>query len=133
MATGNKAFAGKSQASLIAAILDRDPPPMSSLQPMAPPALERLVKKCLAKEPGKRWQAASDLCDELTWIRESGGQTATSTVVRPSRVRKRIAWSVALLAVGVLRFWRLLLLPLPWASATRVSRQLHQKQFAFPL
>ena len=57
MATGKKAFEGKTQASLIAKILETDPPPMSSLQPMTPPALDRVVKKCLAKEPEKRWQA----------------------------------------------------------------------------
>jgi len=61
MATGKKAFEGKSQASLIAK-LETDPPPISSLQPMTPPALDRVVKKCLAKEPEKRWQAASDVC-----------------------------------------------------------------------
>jgi Tol biopolymer transport system component/predicted Ser/Thr protein kinase len=74
MGTGKKAFEGKTQASLIAAILERDPPAMSSLQPMAPPALDRVVKKCLAKEPEKRWQAASDVCDELKWIAEGGSQ-----------------------------------------------------------
>src|SRR6202140_2583366 len=62
MATGRRAFEGKTQASLIAKILETDPPPVSSLQPMTPPALDRVVKKCLAKEPEKRWQAASDLC-----------------------------------------------------------------------
>src|ERR1700758_5402518 len=56
MATGKKAFEGKTQASLIAKILEIDPPPISSLQPMTPPALDRAVKKCLAKEPEKRWQ-----------------------------------------------------------------------------
>src|SRR6202040_2196081 len=73
-ATGKKAFEGKSQASLIAAILEREPPAMSALQPMTPPALDRVVKKCLAKEPEKRWQAASDVCDELKWIAEGGSQ-----------------------------------------------------------
>src|SRR6202163_4740481 len=61
MATGKKAFEGKSQASLIAKILEIDPPPISSLQPMTPPALERTVKRCLAKEPDDRWQTARDL------------------------------------------------------------------------
>lgn len=70
MATGKKAFEGKSQASLIAKILETDPPSISSLQPMSPPALDRLVKKCLSKEPEKRWQAASDVSDELKWIAE---------------------------------------------------------------
>src|SRR5499425_235963 len=73
MATGKKAFEGKTQASLIAKILETEPVPMSSLQPMTPPALDRVVKKCLAKEPEKRWQTASDLYDELQWISEGGG------------------------------------------------------------
>ena len=63
MATGKRAFEGKTQASLIAKILEIDPPPMSSLQPMTPPALDRVVKRCLAKEPDERWQTASDLCE----------------------------------------------------------------------
>ena len=53
MATRKRAFEGKSQASVISAIMSSDPPPMSSLQPMTPPALDRVVKKCLAKEPEK--------------------------------------------------------------------------------
>src|ERR1700680_1573268 len=56
MATGKKAFEGKSQASLIAKILETDPPPISSLQPMTPPALDRVVKTCLVKDPNERWQ-----------------------------------------------------------------------------
>ena len=61
MATGQRAFSGKSQASLIAAILEKEPQPISLLQPMAPPALEKLVKVCLAKDPDERWQNAHDL------------------------------------------------------------------------
>ena len=58
MATGRKTFEGKSQASLIAAILDRDPPPLSSLQPATPAHLDHVVQRCLAKAPDDRWQAA---------------------------------------------------------------------------
>ena len=65
MATGRKAFEGKSQASVMAKILESEPPSMASLQPMTPSALDRVVKKCLAKEPDQRWQTASDLCGEL--------------------------------------------------------------------
>ncbi len=71
MATGKKAFEGKSQASVIAAILEKDPPPITSLKPMVPGALDRLVKKCLAKDPEERWQSAQDLRDELRWIAEA--------------------------------------------------------------
>src|ERR1700694_4396349 len=70
MATRKRAFEGKSQASVISAIMSSEPPSMSSLQPMTPPALDRVVKKCLAKELEKRWQTASDLCEELKWIAE---------------------------------------------------------------
>ncbi len=66
MATGEKCFEGKSQASLIASILEREPPPMSSLQPMTPPALDRVVKKCLRKDCDDRWQSARDVTDELS-------------------------------------------------------------------
>src|SRR5580693_2534893 len=99
MATGKRAFEGKSQASLIAAILEREPPAMSSLQPMTPPALDRVVKKCLAKEPDERWQAASDVCDELKWIAEGGSQVglpATAVASRKSPLGDaRFAWLVA--------------------------------------
>src|SRR5438309_10722936 len=74
MATGRKAFEGKTSASVMAKILEVDPPPMSSLQPLTPPALDRVVKKCLAKEPERRWQTARDLEMELKWIAEGGSQ-----------------------------------------------------------
>ncbi len=86
MATGKRAFEGKTQASLIAKILEIDPPPMSSLQPMTPPAVDRVVKKCLAKEPEKRWQAAGDVCDELKWIAEGGSQVG----VAPTAAKKGV-------------------------------------------
>src|SRR6266852_5215939 len=74
MAAGKKAFGGKSQASVIGAILKDDPPPISSFQSMTPPALDRVVKRCLAKEPDERCQSAKDLTDELKWIAEGGSQ-----------------------------------------------------------
>jgi eukaryotic-like serine/threonine-protein kinase len=84
MATGKRAFEGKSQASLIAKILEIDPPPISALQPMTPPALDRVVRKCLAKEPEKRWQATSDVCDELKWIAEGGSQASVASLATSS-------------------------------------------------
>jgi serine/threonine protein kinase/Tol biopolymer transport system component len=105
MATGKKAFEGRSQASLIAKILETDPPPISSLQPVTPPALDRLVKKCMAKEPEKRWQAASDVCDELKWIAEQGqGPQAALPVgggIAKSGVREHLGWLVAAIAILV--------------------------------
>ena len=100
MATGKKAFSGKSQASVMAAILKEDPPPMSSLQPMTPPALDRVVRKCLAKEPERRWQTASDLRDELKWIADGGAEKAIAPPARARRnYREDVAWGVAGAAV----------------------------------
>jgi hypothetical protein len=105
MLTGKRAFAGKSQASVIASILKDEPPPMSTLQPpekMTPPALDRLVKKCLAKDRDRRWQAASDVCDELKWIAEGGSQAGvavTAQSVAPRKGRERVLAGVALLAI----------------------------------
>ena len=95
MATGKKAFEGKSQASLIAKILETDPPPISSLQPMTPPALARLVKRCLAKEPEQRWQTSSDLCEELKWIAEGGtGSAMPPPVASRRKTSERVAWAI---------------------------------------
>jgi eukaryotic-like serine/threonine-protein kinase len=127
MATGKKAFEGKSQASLIAKILETDPPPMSSLQPMTPPALDRVVKKCLAKEPEKRWQDASDLCDELKWIAESGAQARLSTEgvsPSPKSRRKMLLWATASLVAAIvgLTVWSLRPAPaLPPRPVTRFT------------
>jgi len=101
MATGRKAFAASSQASLITAIMSSDPAPISSAQPMSPPALDRVVRKCLAKDPDGRWQSAADLGSELQWIRESSGTGEAPSAGRPRRRPKReaLAWSVAALAL----------------------------------
>jgi Tol biopolymer transport system component/predicted Ser/Thr protein kinase len=104
MATGKKAFEGKSQASLIAKILETDPPPISSLQPMTPPALDRVVKRCLAKDPDDRWQSARDLTAELKWIAEGSSQAGLGMAgMTPARRHwsKVLLWSAAVLAACV--------------------------------
>ena len=101
MITGKRTFVGSSQASLIAAILDREPPPMSADQPLTPPLLDRVVKKCLAKNPDRRWQAAGDLRDELAWIAEGTPIGAGSTSRRAVRSKRLVAtWAIA--ATGLL-------------------------------
>jgi Tol biopolymer transport system component len=94
--SGRKAFAGKSQASLISSIMAGSPPPITSLQPMTPPALERVIKTCLNKDPEDRWQTAQDLAAELKWIAEGGSQIgAPAPVVSRRKSRERWAWAAA--------------------------------------
>jgi Tol biopolymer transport system component len=98
MITGRRAFAGNTQTSLIAAILRDDPPAPSSLTAVTPPALDRAIGKCLAKDPDARWQDAADLRDELVWIAGGGGQPARPSDAA-SRMRERVAWTVCATAV----------------------------------
>ena len=98
MVTGQRAFAGDSQASLIGAILKDDPHPVSALQPMSPVMLDRVVKKCLAKDPDGRWQTVHDLHDELTWITDSDALVG-APLARPvgpgHRRRAVVPWLLA--------------------------------------
>jgi Tol biopolymer transport system component len=82
MATAHKAFEGKSTASVIAAILERNPPPISTLQPLFPFALERVVKTCLVKDPDERWQNAYDLRAAFEWIRDSASHSVGPPTLR---------------------------------------------------
>jgi eukaryotic-like serine/threonine-protein kinase len=110
MATGKKAFSASSQASLITAIMSSDPAPISSVQPMSPPALDRVVKKCLAKDPEDRWQSAGDLGSELKWIAE-GSQTALPLASLSRRKgRERLAWVGLAAAASIALVLGLLLL-----------------------
>src|SRR5207245_8489090 len=70
MATGKKAFDGETAVSVVAAVLEREPPDISTIRPVLPRALNRIAKKCLAKDPAERRQTAKDLHDELKWIAE---------------------------------------------------------------
>ncbi len=96
MATGTRAFVGKTKTSLIAAIVDAEPQPMSEIQPLAPPAFERLVKACLAKDPDERWQTAHDVLLQLRWIAEGGSQAGVAAPM--ARRRKHREWSAWALA-----------------------------------
>jgi serine/threonine-protein kinase len=96
MLTGRRAFPGKSHLSVASAVLEKDPEPISALQPLTPPALERAVKRCLAKEPDDRWQTARDLLLELKWIAEAGSQAGVPLpLVSHRKMRERLAWVVA--------------------------------------
>jgi len=104
MMTGRRAFAGESQVSLIGNIMNAEPAALATLQPLTPPALERLVTRCLAKHPDDRWDTAHDLADQLRWIAQDGGSTGTAPVERPRRRvwLGRALWVLALVGVAVL-------------------------------
>jgi serine/threonine protein kinase/Tol biopolymer transport system component len=96
MVTGKRAFEGKSQLSVASAILEKEPEPISAVKPMAPPALDHAIKKCLAKLPDERWQSASDLASQLKWIAETGSQAGvTGRVSAGHSRRERAAWLLA--------------------------------------
>ncbi len=110
MATGKKAFEGKSQASLIAAIMGQDPRPMADLQPMTPQLLDWVVKRCLAKEPDERVQTAADLMAELRLVTEVGTQVGPSpSVAAPALWKSVIPWGIAVLiaVMAGVGFWSL--------------------------
>jgi serine/threonine protein kinase len=86
MVTGRRAFEGDSQVSLIGNIMNAEPAGLATLQPLTPPALERVVRKCLAKHPDDRWDTAHDVADELRWIRETSGDGVVTPV--PPRPRR---------------------------------------------
>jgi Tol biopolymer transport system component len=124
MVTGRKAFAGKTSASLIGAILKDQPPPLSTIQPVTPVALDRTVRRCLAKEPDARWQTARDLLEELKWIAVEGERAApagTTRVLRRARVAGLVAAAFlvgASLTIGAMHYLRP---PAPESIVTRLD------------
>jgi serine/threonine-protein kinase len=103
MLSGRRPFEGKSQAGLIGAILEHDPPPVTSLQPQTPPLLAELVARCLAKDPDGRWQSARDLMRQLEWIAaraEAAGPAATQSLRESPSKRTRLLQAGAALLAG---------------------------------
>src|SRR5271169_3286023 len=111
MMTGKRAFAGKSQISVMSAILEKEPEPVSSVQPMASSALDHVIQRALAKDPNDRWQTARDLIHELKWSAESAAlPSAAVPAARGSRTRETLAWLISgalvvLLIAGAI-WWR---------------------------
>ena len=104
MLTGRRPFVGKSQASVIGAILDHDPADVASLQPAAPPLLNEIVRRSLAKDPDDRWQSARDVMRQLEWVASQGAAPPATTgdAIAPARpgVRSRVVSLTAALMAG---------------------------------
>jgi Tol biopolymer transport system component len=103
MLTAKRAFEGTSQASLIASILKDEPRPIREFVPVSPPQLDRILRRCLAKDPEDRWQSAADLGEALRWIVESqggAGDAAAGAMARGNPALRWVPWGVAAIAVA---------------------------------
>jgi serine/threonine protein kinase/Tol biopolymer transport system component len=95
MLTGQRAFQGKSQLSVASAILEKDPPPISTVKPLTLPSLDHAIRRCLAKDPEERWQTARDLALEIKWLAESSSHTSPPSNA-PARTLRTL-WGGAVL------------------------------------
>jgi Tol biopolymer transport system component/tRNA A-37 threonylcarbamoyl transferase component Bud32 len=100
MATGKRAFEGHSRASLIASIMSSYPRAISELQPMTPLALDRLIRKCLAKDPDARWQSGADVADVLRCIADGGSLVGMPAALRSARRFRERLWIAGALVVA---------------------------------
>jgi len=107
MVTGRRPFGGTTRTTLIASILSSDPVPIRSIQPDAPPDLERIILTALQKNPDERWQTAQDVALQLRWSGESSPVGVVSPPPRrraPLLIPLLLIAAAALLTVGVMRW-----------------------------
>ena len=106
MVTGQRAFDGQSRASIVAAVLHTDPAPASTAVAIAIPArLDRVIGKCLTKDPDGRWQSARDLADELRWIAEERERTPTTRDAAPRLGLRHVVVAASAIAIAALAGW----------------------------
>ena len=120
MITGKKAFEGKSQASLIHAIMGVDPAPVSTILPTSPPALDHVIQSCLAKDPDERSQSAGEVVRNLRWIRDAGSEAAAPVASSKSSKWERLAWVAALL-ITALVVWAFMRPPPPRVARLTIT------------
>lgn len=110
MLTGTRAFVGTTTSEVVARILDSNRP---SMPPGVEPSLARVVRRCLATDPDRRWQSAEDLADELRWIAHQPSRLAVPDerprrdASAPARAGSRVrgAGLLGVLAAGVVGYW----------------------------
>jgi eukaryotic-like serine/threonine-protein kinase len=109
MLTGKRAFDGDSAASVRTAILEHEPPAVSSLQPLVPTAIDDIVRRCLAKNPDERWQTASDVIRELKhvfeWMVQARTQAPPLAVVPDMGKAWRWVAGILVAALTALTVW----------------------------
>ena len=99
MLTGKRAFDGSTQAAVIASIMHSEPAPASAISASVPRSIDRLIRKCLEKEPEDRWQNAGDLATDLRWIAEE--PAVAPGVPRPRRAAALVSAVAAMVVVGL--------------------------------
>jgi eukaryotic-like serine/threonine-protein kinase len=107
MVTGKRAFEGKTTASTIASILAAEPKPLSAIQPLSPPALERVIATCIAKDPEERWQSCADVSRQLQWAAKEP---------KPAEVSQRSRMLIWTLLVAVVLIAAAFLLGTRWSK-----------------
>jgi serine/threonine protein kinase len=121
MVTGRRAFEGKTQLSVMSAILEREPEPLANVQPTSPATLHYTVRICLEKNPDDRLQTAHDVKLQLAWIANSGSQTSAPAL--PSSKPRPKLWlaALALLALAVIALTMAFVSPAPPRRVLRVN------------
>jgi eukaryotic-like serine/threonine-protein kinase len=129
MITGKRAFDGQSTASLISAIMTATPQPITAVEPLAPASVEHTVRRCLAKDPDRRWQCFDDLAAEMKWASETAAGVSAGSEARSAARRRSLAWPVlaGVLAIAVVAW--VLTRYRTRADASRPARM----QFELPL
>jgi len=102
MLAGKRAFQKTTSADTMSAILNEDPPSVSQVTTNIPPALQRVVHRCLEKNPEQRFQSASDLAFALDALSETSGYGSAAAIPRPAKTGNRGVWLSAVATVIVI-------------------------------
>ena len=122
MTTGRRAFEGKSQLSVLTAILEKDPEPIRVIRPATPPMLDHVIRACLAKDPADRIQTAHDVAMNLLWTADTvRGDTAKS----PPQFNR--AWATGFAAIVLALIALAGFLGNRWAKSSNVPASLHSE------
>ena len=122
MTTGKRAFEGKTTVSIAAAILEKEPAPVTTVQPLSPAALQHVIEECLVKDPESRWQSAGDVGRELRWITRSGSRADTPAVHRtPRNIGERVMWIGIIALLMAVSGWLLLSRPQPPSLRAQIN------------
>ena len=127
MVTGRRAFDGETRAAVVAAILNKTPTPASRVVPGVPPAVDRLIEACLAKEPDERWQHAGDLTRALHWVTAGGAEEPVTQQATPRTTSRLWQAATAALALAVVLLGGFL-----WRSLTPARAPLIRSSILLP-